>query len=136
MTTYKYHIEQGDHVPLDCIRGAIGALHGRGKVAVVRVEEYKPARSLSQNAVLHQWFGEIAEHTGHSAEEIKQILKNEYGVQTFCTFELNRYYYIRQSTAKYTREEMATFMDRVQAWAADFGITLTQPIPDHQRAGP
>ena len=83
MTTYKYHIEQGDHVPLDSIRGAIGALHGRGKVAVVRVEEYKPARSLSQNAVLHQWFGEIAQYTGHSANDIKQILKHEYGYWEF-----------------------------------------------------
>ena len=105
------------------------------KPLTVKLEEYKNPRSLSQNAMSHIWYREIAkamEEKGHKvdyenpAEAWKLWLKKRFlGVSTVnigkhTLEEIKR-------TSDLSSGEMAHYLDQVYHWAIDLGIILTIP---------
>lgn len=104
-----------------------------GRRVHVRVDFYTPKRSTAQNSTLHLWLGEISEQTGHTTEEIKDILKSAFLPRAII--KVGDIETLRPvSTTKLTKHQMYVFMERVQQWAAEFGFILTQPEPDILRA--
>lgn len=105
------------------------------KPLTVKLEEYKNPRSLSQNAMSHIWYREIAkamEKKGHKvdyenpAEAWKLWLKKRFlGVSTVnigkhTLEEIKR-------TSDLNSGEMAHYLDQVYYWAIDLGIKLSIP---------
>ena len=105
------------------------------KPLTVKLEEYRNPRSLSQNAMSHIWYREIAkamEKKGHKvdyenpAEAWKLWLKKRFlGVSTVnigkhTLEEIKR-------TSDLNSGEMAHYLDQVYHWAIDLGIILTIP---------
>ena len=104
-----------------------------GRRVMVKADFYTPKRSTAQNSTLHLWMGEIADQTGHSAEEIKEILKSQFLPRAIV--KVGDIETLRPiSTTKLTKHQMYVFMERISAWAAEFGFILTQPEPDILRA--
>ena len=84
---------------------------------------YRPKRSLQQNALLHKWFDEIAKVTGeYSADDIKTLMKAKFSPRKLVCGEM-----IPTATSKLKSPQMAEFMDQVAAFAATYGVALTQP---------
>ena len=104
------------------------------------------SRSLGQNALFHQWCGEIAKFfrdngkiefkaTGDAmnSENMKRSLKD-----TFLGYEDKRSVNIKtgeitvkqelRHTSKLPKNEMASFMTLVENWAGEFDIPLTIPV--------
>ena len=104
-----------------------------GRRVHVRGDFYTPKRSTAQNSTLHLWLGEISEQTGHTTEEIKEILKSAFLPRAII--KVGDIETLRPvSTTQLNKHQMYLFMERVQAWAAEFGFILTQPEPDILRA--
>lgn len=95
------------------------------KEAKVELKEYRPQRSLSQNAYLHVCFGLIAQETGFTIEEAKTVLKREFG--SFLVYEKKGTKFLR-STADLDTKEMTNFIDWLRSFAMDqLGVYLPTP---------
>lgn len=101
----------------------------------VKLEEYKNPRSLSQNAMSHIWYREIAEgmeKKGHvvdydnPAEAWKLWLKKRFLGVTTVNIGKHSLEEIRR-TSDLNSAEMAHYLDQVYYWAMDLGIRLTIP---------
>ena len=92
---------------------------------MVIVEDYKPPRSLSQNARLHCMIRALSDHTGHSESELKDWFKAEYGptkrLQVGSQGNM-----IPLSTTQYTKKQMAELMDHVDRVCADCGVYVDE----------
>lgn len=82
-------------------------------------------RSVSQNALMWMWFACIADTTGNTKEEVHDA---------YCFMFLSRPVtmgsrsgIIPMGTSGLNTEEMKEFLDKVQADAAQMGITLPDP---------
>lgn len=82
-------------------------------------------RSVSQNALMWMWFACIADTTGNTKEEVHGA---------YCYMFLSRPVtmgsrsgIIPMGTSGLNTEEMKEFLDKVQADAAQMGITLPDP---------
>ena len=98
----------------------------------VKLDPYENPRSLSQNAMSHIWFREIAEgmaKKGHAVDHEdpefvwKLYLKKRFlGVHTFNNLPDQI-----KSTSKLTKGEFVHFLDNVYHWATKQGIRLSIP---------
>ena len=81
-------------------------------------------RTSQQNKYLHAILGEIAEHTGHSLNEVKQIMKYKCGL-----FHETRYgVIIYESTADMTKEQLGDFIDKIVIFASEnLGMVILSP---------
>lgn len=87
----------------------------------------KCKRTNPQNNTFHLWCSEIARDTEcYTMEQIKQLMKKKYGVWTVNDV-YGQLIVSAKSTAKYSTKEMADLMEGVQAFAAEFGIQLSNP---------
>lgn len=98
---------------------------------VLKPSKYTNPRSLSQNALLHLWFGTMAEHFSKkvdtNAEQMKALMKYKFlGTEDVVVGKTVIEGQLRQ-TSRLTKGEMTQFMDQVHEWAADHGVNL--PIP-------
>lgn len=98
---------------------------------VLKPSKYTNPRTLSQNALLHVWFGTMAEHfsakVDTNAEQMKSLMKYKFlGTEDVVVGNTVIQGQLRQ-TSKLTKGEMTQFMDEIHEWAADHGINL--PIP-------
>lgn len=88
---------------------------------LVTVEDYKPPRSLSQNARLHCMIRPLAEKTGFSESELKEFFKSEYGpkkrVQVGDIDKL-----IPLSTTEYNKQQMQELIAQVDRVCAENGV--------------
>lgn len=113
----------------------------------IEVSEYKNPRSLSQNALLHMWFGLIAkdfklknfmydknaetdlepEMEYLTADDVKLMLKHKF----LGTKDIRRGKLVIEnqliSTSSLDKGEMMHFMDQVYHWGIDRGIQLSIP---------
>ena len=109
----------------ECCR-QIRAINVDDAVWEVIVKPYKKNRSLEQNDMFHAWCGSIADKTGHTKEEIKNIL-----IETvFCTEEYinlqgDQRTRIRQ-TSSMTLGEMSELIER----STQIGIELGADVPE------
>tara|TARA_R100000322_G_C5437336_1_gene190046 strand:+ start:658 stop:978 length:321 start_codon:yes stop_codon:yes gene_type:complete len=89
----------------------------------VVIRPYRQKRSLQQNALLHKWFDEIAKTTGeYTADDIKTLMKAKFSPRKLVCGEM-----IPTATSKLNSAQMAEFMEQVAAFAATYGVALTQP---------
>jgi hypothetical protein len=98
---------------------------------LVTVEQYRKRRSLSQNALLWKWHGEVikavGEHTGMDAEDLHEFFKRKF--LTPRIVELNGEIVERYTTTKLTTVEMSEFMTRIYAFVtSELGLLL--PLPE------
>jgi hypothetical protein len=87
----------------------------------VSVTLVKARRNLDQNALIHAYFDLLARHTGHTADEVKAYLK-----QQFLPFvKEGKLGPIHKGTSELSIGEMAEFITQVQAWAVtELGVIL------------
>jgi|TARA_Y100000296_G_scaffold68354_1_gene81502 hypothetical protein len=92
----------------------------------VVVKPYKKNRSLEQNDMFHAWCGSIAEKTGHTKMEIKDIiLEQVFGSEEYLNFQGERRSRLRQ-TSGMTVQEMSELIER----ATQLGIELGADVPE------
>jgi hypothetical protein len=97
-----------------------------------KVSRFIPKRSLSQNALFHLWCREMASHfaaKGADVTESKIKLLLKYKFLGTESIQINKTIIQDQvrETSGLNRGEMLFFMDQVQDWAMDHGVTLTCP---------
>lgn len=97
-----------------------------------KVSRFVPKRSLSQNALFHLWCREMASHfaaKGADVTESKIKLLLKYKFLGTESIQINKTIIQDQvrETSGLDRGEMLFFMDQVQDWAMDHGVTLTCP---------
>ena len=92
----------------------------------VVVKPYKKNRSLEQNDMFHAWCGSIADKTGHTKEEIKNILiETVFGTEEYINLQGDQRTRIRQ-TSSMTLGEMSELIER----STQIGIELGADVPE------
>ena len=87
---------------------------------------YKENRSLEQNDMFHAWCGSIAEKTGHSKAEIKDILlETTFGSEEYLNLKKEKRTRLRQ-TSGLTKNEMSELIER----SVQIGIELGADVPE------
>ena len=107
-------------------RGYLRSLAGK-RVRVVVSRETR-GRTLSQQGWL--WGGiypEIADWSGHTPDEIHAAMKELHGLKRLVTMPGCAQTLVPRSTADYSTEEFATYVERVRAWAANQGLNIPDP---------
>ena len=83
-----------------------------GKPMSLEVKPFKQPRTLPQNAKAHAMMNELANHVGHSAEEIKQYLKAEYADKK--TIQIGATIIdVPMGTSEMTAEQMSVFVEHI-----------------------
>lgn len=71
-----------NHYDIARVANYLNMNHGRaaseGKPLVVSVNQKEETRTKAQNRLIHMWFGEIANKTGDTPENIKYLMKRKY----------------------------------------------------------
>jgi len=99
----------------------------------VEVKRKTKSRTTSQNALMHKWFGIIADETGHGAEEIKEIYRDMFLGKTVVLLGDDEHA-VGKSTTKLSTAEMSAFMDQILGHATgELGIMLPLPEEMHLR---
>lgn len=91
------------------------------KPYLLTFEEYKPPRSLPQNARLHCMIRALSQHTGHSESELKAWFKAEYGPSKRLQVG-SQGQVIPLSTTEYTKGQMAELIAHVDRVCAENGV--------------
>ena len=87
---------------------------------------FKESRSLEQNNMFHAWCGSIAEKTGHSKAEIKDILlETVFGTEEYLNLKGEKRNGLRQ-TSSLNKNEMSELIER----SVQIGIELGADIPE------
>lgn len=84
----------------------------------------RPSRTREQNAYLHVAIRQLAQHTGTSESELKELLKAEYGPEEVLRVG-NVCGVVKKSMAKYSDQEAAAMIDHVVRIAAECGLLLS-----------
>ena len=92
----------------------------------VLVKPYKKNRSLEQNDMFHAWCGTIADKTGHSKQEIKQIMvESTFGTEEFLNLQGRTRTRLKETSGK-TVGEMSELLERT----IQIGIELGAEVPE------
>jgi len=91
-------------------------------------QEFKVKRTVQQNKYLHKVFSIIAEHTGYGLNEVKVLMKHEFGlyeeIKNKKTGEILINYL---STADLSKKEFAEFTEKVINFAGSHGLNIQTP---------
>lgn len=103
----------------------------------VTVEPWKKPRTLSQNALMWKWHGEVvkavSDHTGADADDIHDFFKKKF--LTPRIVEIGGEAVERYTTTTLNTVEMSQYMDRIYAFVtSELGILLPLPEEMHQYA--
>ena len=121
----KRWILRSHEIRNECCR-QIRAIDPDEDVWEVTVQPYKKNRSLEQNDMFHAWCGSIADKTGHTKEEIKNILiETVFGTEEYLNLQGNQRTRIRQ-TSSMTIGEMSELIER----STQIGIELGADVPE------
>ncbi|WP_237388402.1 hypothetical protein [Xenorhabdus sp. Sc-CR9] len=104
----------------------------------ISIKPYKSKRSLPQNNLSHKWYDEISKYlikrgrTWMMPEKVKFDLKATYlGFEEveYTDFVTGKKYTKEQlrQTSKLNTGDMHYYMSQIEAWCAQFGLTLTTP---------
>ena len=100
-----------------------------GKAVAVKFSRPVSTRSNSQNS--YMWgvvLTLIAESTGHTTEEIHDILKSMFLPRKFITLG-NREVETRKSTTELDTTEFEQYLERIRAWASS-ELSIRIPLPN------
>lgn len=90
----------------------------------VTIEPVKSGPTYSQRGLLHKWIGIIADHTGYSPSETKEILKEMFLVKVDREFA-GETRMVFPSTENLSKSDYSMLMDRIQAFAStELGMVL------------
>ena len=96
------------------------------QVIEVIMRPYNKNRSLEQNDMFHAWCGTIAEKTGHSKGEIKDIIiEHVFGAEDYVNLNGEKRSRLR-STSDMNIGEMSELIER----AIQLGIELGADVPE------
>lgn len=90
---------------------------------VLELREWKPRRSLSQNAIWHAIIGRIAHETGNDADGVKAYLKESYGLKERVFGEL-----VTKPSHRYDISEWPMLMEPAIALAGEYGVDIRDII--------
>ena len=106
-----------------CVRTILRLPLGE-KVWDITVKQWRPRRSLSQNARLHKIFQLVAQETGGDIESVKLGYKQMFLAGKESIFQ-GRKQIIYPRTSQMNRKELADFMDAVESHAiTEWGLVL------------
>ena len=88
-----------------------------------KIEQFKNPRSLQQNKYYWLCLNFMAEHTGHSPEELHEIFKRLYLPAKFITYK-GRDIKVPGSTTELSLSDFSMYMMRISAEAAELGVVL------------
>jgi|TARA_R110002051_G_scaffold315537_1_gene393990 hypothetical protein len=92
----------------------------------ILVKPYKKNRSLEQNDMFHAWCGTIADKTGHSKQEIKQIMvESTFGAEEFLNLQGRARTRLRETSGMKVGE-MSELLERT----IQIGIELGAEVPE------
>ena len=92
----------------------------------VIMRPYNKSRSLEQNDMFHAWCGTIADKTGHSKGEIKEIIiESVFGAEDYLNLKGEKRSRLR-STSDMNVSEMSELIER----AVQLGIELGADVPE------
>ena len=99
----------------------------------ITVEPFRKKRTLEQSALYHKWVGIVADHTGHSHDEIHEWTKAQFLAPKVV--EVNGRQVEYRSTTKLHTKEMSDMMTAFYAWAtSELGLFLPVPEQQHEAA--
>jgi hypothetical protein len=90
---------------------------------VIEMREWKPKRSLDQNAIWHAILGKIANVTGNDLQSVKDYVKENYGLKERIFDKL-----VTKPSHKYTTGEWPTLMEPTIALAGEYGVDIRDII--------
>lgn len=95
-----------------------------------KITEYRPVRTNEQNKYLHAIFAFIAKYweTWHTAEEIKDLLKEKFLSEYSPVFDCSK----PKRTRDLTTKEMTEFIEKIRVFCADF-LSLEIPNAEDKR---
>lgn len=133
---------EGGRMPLymrEQIKKVVEAFEG--KALRVTLQEAKKIRSLNQNAfymgvvVPHVVGMFLAEGDTISHEEAHKFLKTEIGkLGRFVTAPDGKEYWIEGTTTDYSTREWEDYIEKIRAWAAQFGYEIPFPNEELRKA--
>ena len=98
----------------------------KDKPVEVIMRLYNKNRSLEQNDMFHAWCGTIADQTGHSKGEIKDIIiEHVFGAEDYVNLKGEKRSRLR-STSDMNVREMSELIER----ATQLGIELGADVPE------
>lgn len=90
----------------------------------VEVRQYRVKRSGAQNRLLWAIYTAMAEHTGHSPEEVHEAMKSKFLPRRVVTVG-NEELVVLGSSAKLDVKEFSDFVEQVQMFASqELGIVV------------
>ena len=92
---------------------------------ILSIRKFESIRSIDQNSLIHVLIRQLAEHTGHSENEMKGILKAMFGVMETVEIGCNKAINPK-STTKYTHQECSDFIERLYQLGAEIGCTFSE----------
>jgi len=106
------------------ITEALARLDETGRDIYIEVGEYRRSRSAEQNARYWAIIGAIADHTGHSKDEIHEYCKQRFLPPRVIEID-GQQVMVPTSTTTLSTAEFAAYMDQVEAWAAtELGVVI------------
>ena len=99
----------------------------------IEVSEYDPNANLSQKALIHIWFKEIAKQLNKkysmndrfTKEFVKEDLKTRLGIVLSGNGLDGNYVVYAKSLGDYGKLELSELLTKVHVWGCDMGITLS-----------
>ncbi len=99
-----------------------------GDQLTVTLKKFHRPRTNDQNAKLHAMFGDLAEHTGFSAKDIKDYFKTEFGIYKPVRIKPgDPARMIPKGTSEYNVTEMSQMVERVYQVGAEAGCVFIDP---------
>jgi len=102
-----------------------------GRKWQVTIEPFKKKRTLSQNALMWKWIGEVAnlvhKETGQDADDIHEFFKTKFLPARIV--EIAGETIERRTTTKLSTQEMSDYMTKIHAFVtSELGFIL--PLPE------
>lgn len=91
----------------------------------VTVGRFRQQRSSPQNALIHKWFGHIAEETGDTQDGVKETMIQLFSPVVESKFKPGVMRHKR--THEMDTAEMTDFVNRIYQCACEYGIFLPHP---------
>lgn len=93
---------------------------------MVSIVPYQPPKSRKQDGKIHAMISDLADHTGHERDEMKEIVKAMFWPVQVSAGPGGSEVAHAKSTAQLTREEASVVIERLYQLAAEYGVTLKE----------
>tara|TARA_R100001530_G_C4217225_1_gene128987 strand:- start:63 stop:452 length:390 start_codon:yes stop_codon:yes gene_type:complete len=119
----KRWVIRSEEVREKCLKNLSEVVIDKDKYMEIILRPYNKNRSLEQNDMFHGWCGAIADTTGHTKEEIKEILvETVFGVEEYLNLNGEVRGRVR-STSDLNVNEMSDLIERTIQVGAELGAS-------------